>query len=653
MVRRWRLPLLAQLILALVVMGLLPLVISLFQLSGQAEVLQTQAKTFNQVAARSAVEAIQNFLDIYLGLSESTADNRAVVAGLRTAELGEVLTGTVASLPAVLATGLFDLEGVSVMVAQRRDLEPEIGPLFAPRLDKPTEPSDPPSLEILHTPGGPVLRIHRLLDTGAGYLVMVVDANQVLVALDDPAFGGSFRLLLVDAGLQVLLGGPSGEVQGFPPDALDKISDKIGSQTTIFRDHEGGVVATSAAIENADWFVLCRQTVAEAEAARARLRQVATKSTALALGMTLLLSVAGFLTVIRPLKRLGEAQRELVGESPGGRGGSEIEDLEKSFAVLKQRIRDSEDLGQIFLGRFQVTDLVGSGAMGSVFRGWDDKLQRAVALKTVHLDSESVDREKLLTNLRNEAAITARIHQPNIVTVYDIEDRGSSAFIAMEYVEGVNLQKLLDVRTRLQTGNAIVIGANIARGLATAHDHFLVHHDVKPANILLGLDGSIKLTDFGVSLSISAASQSRDVICGTPGYLAPEVFEGDDYTPSSDLWAFGVVLWEMVVGSHPFRSMNIRRTVARTLSFEPEILTRLVPGTPESFSELVASLLEKDPLRRPANAHDVAEKLEAMVREQRLIWVPDLSDALDSDKNAANTPTALAAAPTQLVPRSG
>jgi eukaryotic-like serine/threonine-protein kinase len=375
----------------------------------------------------------------------------------------------------------------------------------------------------------------------------------------------------------------------------------------------------------------------------------------LALVMTLALSAAGFWTVIRPLRRLSEAQMALAGEPTGQRAGSEIQQLEASFDLLRQRIRDSQELGQIFLGRYQVVGLIGSGAMGSVFRGWDDKLQRNVALKTVHLDTQEVDRQKLLDNLRNEAAVAARIHQANIVTVYDIEDRGSTAFIAMEYVEGINLQHLLQKRRYLPPREAILIGAEIARGLATAHDHFLVHHDVKPANILLGLDGAIKLTDFGVSQSLTSASQNKDVICGTPGYLAPECFGGEDYTPASDLWALGAVLWEMVAGSHPFRSRNLHGTVSRTLTFEPANLAELVPGTPEDFSALVQSLLEKDPDRRPADAHDVAEQLEAMVRKQGLVWVADFDDALPkeaAEKAGADGKQIFEAAPTQLVSRS-
>ncbi|MCG8461233.1 MAG: serine/threonine protein kinase [Holophagales bacterium] len=640
--------------LALAAMGLLPLGISLFQLSGQEKVLEEQAKTFHQVATRGAVRAVQGSLDIFSGLARSTAEHPRVLEGLRSGELGQVLTGTVASLPAVLAVGVFDLEGTAVMAAQRRDLEPEIGPLFGPEPGSATVDTEiavagqPPQqeLRLFQGSGGPVLHIRQPLRTGAGYLVLAAAADSLAAALDEAAVTGAFEMCLVSRDQQLILGGEEVGLDHFPSQLLERMTENIGSHSSIYRGFDGGIVAGFAPIENADWFLLSRQNVAEAELAKARLRRVGAQTSLLAIAMTLLLSAGGYVSVIRPLRRLAKAQRELAGG--GTEKGSEIAQIEASFDLLRQRIRDSEDLGQIFLGRYQVTGLVGSGAMGSVFRGWDDKLQRPVALKTVHLEAENVDRDKLLVNLRNEAAITARIHQPNIVTVYDIEDRGASAFIAMELVEGLNLQRLLQVRGYLRPTDAVLLGAAVARGLATAHDHFLVHHDVKPANILLGLDGSIKLTDFGVSVSITAASQAKDVICGTPGYLAPECFEGDDYTPSSDLWALGVVIWETATGKHPYRGSNLRNTVARTLAVDAQPLDRLVPSTPPALARLVDSLLQKEPRERPDDAHYVAEQLETLVRELDLVWVPDFSDALEKSSGPLGS---LATEATQLISR--
>lgn len=623
-----RTSLLLRVIVALIAVGLLPFGIALLQLTGQARVLEEQAQSAHHLATRTAVLRLQSSLDLLVGLARSTAEHPAFSTNDRRA-MGQTLQGAVSSQPGILGAGVYDLEGQTVMLAQRHDLEAEIGPVFgeASKIRPPPELT----IELISSEAGPRLRVRHLLASGLGFAVLVADAAPLAEMLLFPELGETFLMVLADSEMRLLAGADPQVLRTFPGELLELArAGKIGSLSKSFRQPGGdGLLAGYSRLDlpAVSWFVLSRQSLAESEAAKSRLRRVAAQGSFLAFGLTLLLSFGAFTTVVKPLRRLAQAQQELVGDAAAG-GGSEIEQLEKSFELLRQRVHDREELGEIFLGRYQVTDLVGSGAMGSVFRGWDDKLQRAVALKTVHLDAEDVDRGRLLKSLRDEAAITSRIHQPNIVTVYDIEDRGSSAFIAMEYVEGVNLQKLLLVRGHLPVTDVIALGAGIASGLATAHANFLVHHDIKPANILLGLAGEVKLTDFGVSQSISAASQRKDVICGTPGYLPPECFEGADYTPASDLWAFGVVLWEAVVGHNPFRGKTLRHTLTRTLTVESDALIELVPETPPAFSDLVDRLLDKDPHSRPASGEEVAEQLEALCHELGLAWLPDLSDVI-------------------------
>ncbi|MEM1181321.1 MAG: serine/threonine-protein kinase [Acidobacteriota bacterium] len=622
-----RTSLLLRVVVALILVGLLPFGIGLLQLTGQAKVLEGQAQSTSHLATRTAVLRVQAGADVLLGITRSTAEHPAFARGDRDA-MAQALQGAVSSQPGVLGVGVYDLEGRSVLLAQRHDLEGEIGSVFG----DPVTETPPPEIDLewLASDAGPRLRIRRLLPSARGFVVLIADAASFAEMLDFPELGETFRMVLVDAEMNLLAGGDPATLRSFPKELVDLArADKVGSLSKNFRQAEGGLLAGYSRLElpAVSWFVLSRQSLAESEAAKERLRRVAAQGSLLALALTMLLAFGAFVTVVKPLRRLAAQQRELTGEAAPA-GGSEIEQLERSFELLRERVKDRQDLGEIFLGRYQVTDLVGSGAMGSVFRGWDDKLQRAVALKTVHLDAEDVDRGKLLKSLREEAAITSRIHQNNIVTVYDIEDRGSSAFIAMEYVEGVNLQKLLQVRGHLTPQDAIPLAAGIARGLATAHANFLVHHDIKPANILLGLSGEVKLTDFGVSQSITAASQRRDVICGTPGYLPPECFEGMDYTPASDLWAFGVVLWEVIVGYNPFRGKSLRNTVSRTMTVDADPLISLIPETPRAFSDLVARLLEKEPEDRPAGGEEVAEQLEDLCQQLGLVWLPDLADVL-------------------------
>lgn len=656
--KKLRIPLLAQLILALVLMGLLPFAVSFFQLQRQAEVVETQAKDSHHLATRTAVQRLQSFVDTFVGVARAMAEHPAVLAGRRDQALGDALTGTVSAVPGVLAVGVFNRQGESVALAQRMAIAERIGSIFGEPVGEPVDSGvskGTPKLEILTgNSGGRFLRIRYPLETDQGFLVLIADAQPMEVLIDVPELGESFETLLVDRNRRVLVGGTERDLDRFPEEVFASGLGKAGSWSRIFREpDENGrptdIVAGRADLLDMPWTVISRQSAFEAERAKAEMKKVRLAALALALTLTLLISSFAFATVIRPLRRLVAAQAQLVGQ-PAETGVSEIAQLEASFQALQQRIKDKEELGDIFLGRYQITDLVGSGAMGSVFRGWDPKLQRAVALKTIHVDTDEVDQDKLLGSLRDEAAISARIHQSNIVTVYDIEDRGSTAFIAMEYVEGVNLQGLLRKRTRLPASDAIPMGAGLARGLATAHSNYLVHHDVKPANLLLGFDGSIKLTDFGVSLSLTAASQKSDVICGTPGYLAPECFEGEGYTPGSDVWALGVVLWESVAGYNPFRGGSLRATLGRTMTIHPEPLSDLYPDVPEEFSVLVRRLLVKDPAERPSDGQEVAEELEDICRRLNLHWAPDFSDMM---KEAESEPAAFKDAPTIWVPKEG
>ena len=181
----------------------------------------------------------------------------------------------------------------------------------------------------------------------------------------------------------------------------------------------------------------------------------------------------------------------------------------------------------------------------------------------------------------------------------------------------------------------IPLGAAIARALATAHEHKLVHHDVKPANVLLGFDGSVKVTDFGISQAIDSAIKAQDVVCGTPGYLAPECLVGEGYTPAADLFALGLVLYEALVGRNPFFGRNLRETMLNTLQLEAEPVGEAVAGVPPELAELVMRLLAKEPADRPEDGAAVAAALEEMALERRLVWQPDVAILRELNPRAA------------------
>jgi len=621
---RFELPLLAKVVIALVAMGFLPLAISTLQLSENQDALLEQVQRTHLVAAKTTAARVDALIQPLRSLAEATARNEALTLDPASFELQEVLRTTLAARPELLSLGIFSSQGDNLIVAQRREAKDLLQRFSALK--------EPAPLRLLRTEGdqgdqgekGRALLRLRQEVPGGRELLLWADVSSIDEIVLTGEMGEEAQLLLATRDLEVLFGGPLTEL---PAEVLEQAkSGKVASSCKLYRLAGGkDQVVAFAQLREAPFFVVSRQSAQVAEVARERIRRATLRSAGLALLLTLLISSGAYFTIIQPLRRLALAQRKFVGREGSARG-SEISDLEASFALLQERVKQKQEVGGLQLGRYQITELLGSGAMGSVFRAWDEKLRRPVALKTIHLGSTEINRDKLLQSLREEAAITSRIHQENIVTVYDIEEEGLSAFIAMELVEGVNLQSVIDHRGFLRPADVLPIALGIGKGLATAHGFGLVHHDIKPANILVGFDGAVKLTDFGVSQLISASTTARDVICGTPGYLAPECFEGGTYGPEADLFAFGVVLYEALIGRQPFRGASLRETVTLTLSHLPEAPSNLDANIPVELSQLVVELLQKEAAERPKGAVEVVERLEKIAAQGGFTTPPIVSD---------------------------
>jgi serine/threonine-protein kinase len=262
--------------------------------------------------------------------------------------------------------------------------------------------------------------------------------------------------------------------------------------------------------------------------------------------------------------------------------------------------------------------------MGAVFRGLDPRLQRPVALKTLRLggDLPPEKRRQRTEQLVREAVTAARFSHPNVVAVYDVEESPDGAYIAMELVEGISLERLLLQRGRLRPAEVIPLGAAIARGLAAAHARDIVHRDVKPANVMLGRDGSIKVTDFGIADLIAASIRTEGLVFGTPGYLPPEALRGAGHNRAGDLFALGVVLYECLAGVKPFGGgMDVSDIVQATLfgAIRP-LGPRVEEPLPRELESIVLQLLERDNFLRPANAGAVADELDHLAASLGLRW---------------------------------
>ncbi len=336
------------------------------------------------------------------------------------------------------------------------------------------------------------------------------------------------------------------------------------------------------------------------------------------------LSALAWRSLVRPVRALLAGQRQLAGLSATPPPGSEVEELAGAMAALELHAQDRQALDQVFLGRYQVLEILGSGGMGTVFRGWDPRLQRPVALKTVHLEpghGTTAGGAGLLA----EAVAGAQIAHPNVVAIYDAQEVGELAFLAMEYVHGVGLDRYLENRSRLDWREAVPLGLALARGLAAAHERHLIHRDVKPGNVLLGHDGSIKLADFGLAQFVGDRSQGPGRVFGTPGFLAPEALLGQPYDARCDLFALGVILFRVVSGRYPFPGASFREVVVATVrspSPSPEHLGTEVDST---FAAVVCGLLVKEPDGRLGPAAAVVEALERLATQHQLVWRLDFA----------------------------
>jgi DNA-binding response OmpR family regulator len=296
-------------------------------------------------------------------------------------------------------------------------------------------------------------------------------------------------------------------------------------------------------------------------------------------------------------------------------------------ARLETHLMEGRPVASFQLGRYELLSVLGEGATGMVFRSWDTKLHRTVALKTIRLSRQAFgsERSEAVAGLLREAVAAARVQHPNIVAVFDIVDAGSLAFIVMEFINGMNLDLYLRAGKSLAAAQAVPLGAIAARALASAHAQRVIHHDLKPANVLLGRDGSIKISDFGIAEFLSSLLRSRDRVFGTPGFVPPECLRGDAYDEKGDLFAFGVMLYACLVGRAPFVGATLDEIVSATLDFDPPTPRDCKPTLPVELDELVMSLIAKERPRRPASAAHVATRLERLCEQNSFHWQPSMA----------------------------
>jgi eukaryotic-like serine/threonine-protein kinase len=265
------------------------------------------------------------------------------------------------------------------------------------------------------------------------------------------------------------------------------------------------------------------------------------------------------------------------------------------------------------IGRYRVRRELGRGAMGMVYQAEDPDIGRAVAIKLVRADLlQGRDREEFLNRFRHEARAAGRCTHPNIVALYDLAQHEGNPFLAMEYVNGVDLAQVLKKRGRFTPAEAVATITQVLNALAAAHAAGIVHRDVKPANILLQPNGHVKVTDFGIShLSTSELTQQGAVL-GTLTYMSPEQCNGEDVDLRSDLFSVGTVLYELLCGSRAFQGRNANEVAHKLLVAQPPDLATLVPALPEQLVRVVRKSMDKSRDNRYLSAQDMADALRSL-----------------------------------------
>lgn len=292
-------------------------------------------------------------------------------------------------------------------------------------------------------------------------------------------------------------------------------------------------------------------------------------------------------------------------------------------------------IGEVLSNRYQILERVGAGGMAVVYRGKDTLLGRPVAVKV--LREEYTADEEFVDRFRLEAQTAASLAHPNVVTTYDVGQDGDVHFIVMELVEGENLKERIRREGRLELAQALSIGIQIARALAAAHRIGLVHRDIKPHNILITPDGTVKVTDFGIARAQSAAALTQTgMIIGSVHYFSPQHARGAGIDSASDLYSLGVVLYEMVTGTLPFDGETPVAVALKHLNEAPTPPAQLVDGISPDLNALILRLLAKEPSQRPKDADDVVWDLQQCAKRVPLNpspkWDEEQTEADDATK---------------------
>lgn len=273
------------------------------------------------------------------------------------------------------------------------------------------------------------------------------------------------------------------------------------------------------------------------------------------------------------------------------------------------------------IGRYRIIGVLGRGAMGVVYLGYDEAIDRQVAIKTIHRRLlHGDDGAEWLARFRREVRAAGRCLHPNIVTIFEYGEEENIPYIVMEYVQGRELRDYLKDRQPLPLANAVAVIVQVLQALSHAHASGVVHRDIKPGNIILLADGQVKVTDFGIARLDSVSGMTQvGMTVGTPSYMAPEQFQGKEADRRTDLFAVGVVLFELLTGIRPFPGRGASELMYQLLNEAPRRATQLNPRLPADLDTIFDKALAKLPELRFQDASEFIAALERLKLVEREI----------------------------------
>ena len=639
--RLLRTGLLGRFVLVLGAVGLIPLIIIPWLVQLTRDSVMDQVLTTHSVTARTTAARVDAWIRS-LRISAQTLSSNPFLLQAKRAQVAEMIAGLLQADVAIKGALVVNAEGAEVGWAAREGFADIVSPALAGTTGE----------AVVVVPGDRLwIRITSALDEGKGELRILIDGSGLSEILKTEEIGREAIIGLFDLNQRMIASANvSDEVARFPKRLLEAGRARATSGAARYDEGDSVIAGAHSRVQAAPWFVATIQPATTAEHTASEMRRTGLLAVVVAMALTALFSALGYFAIIRPIDEIARSQWRIAKRrNKAAPQGDEIAQLKEVFATMRRQSRDREAIGKVFLSRYLVLDIVGSGGMGSVFRGWDPKLERPVAIKTIHIGGDQragVDATEQRQVLLREAVTVAKFNHPNIVAIYDVEDAGQDAFLAMEFVDGMSLEAFLGKAGVLRLDQAVPLIAQIARGLAAAHHAGVIHCDIKPANILLGRDGAIKVTDFGIARSAVRAAGHPGATFGTPGYLPPEAIESAPFTPMADLFGVGAVFYETLAGEPPFTGKNSRETLLRTVSVPAASLRERNKSVPLSIDNIISGLLEKDPgQRRPGSALDLAVRLETMAETSGWKWsapafLAEGTGVDDSDTETSEIPDA-------------